>query len=206
MSGRAKLHPQVQRVMPVALHPEILRRILSNRIHVVLLTEPRAARLVPGDMLWVREPLTIPARQPEGGFLDVVYGGDGQLRRLRWPRVLARPGERHLPAEAMPVHASRVTLIVARAQRIRLQQIGTDDAVGAGVMVEPEGYGNPLAHEQYFGSVAEAFGRMWDCALGGRAIGLLAWTCNPEVTQLDVKTVMRNVADLVPGLGAGAAR
>jgi hypothetical protein len=206
MSGRAMLHPVPQRVMPVALHPEILRRILSNRIRVVLLTEPRAARLVPGDMLWLREPLTIPARQPEGDFLDVVHGGDGQLRRLRWPRVLARPGERHLPAEAMPMHASRVTLIVSRAQRIRLQQIGTDAAVAAGVTVEPEGYGNPLAVDQYFGSAVEAFGHLWDCALGGRAIGPLAWTCNPEVTQLDIKAVMRNVADLVPGLGSGGAR
>lgn len=72
IADRRLLVPEPQRVLPVALHPEILRRTITGRVRLIHLCDRRYARMQPGDMLWVREGLTIPARQPRGDALAVV--------------------------------------------------------------------------------------------------------------------------------------
>lgn len=204
------IHPAPQRVLSIVLAPEVLRRVIAGRVRLVHVPDARYARLRPGDMLWVREPLTIPARQPGGGYLGVTYGGDGQYRELRWPRPLARPSPGWLPAQAMPVHASRLTLRVLGVRDMRLQQISEDEAIAAGVDIEPDGrFCNPLVHNyhgQVFDSATEAFGRMWDCVLNADAIGPHGWPSNPEVVALEFTAVARNIAALVPGIGNGGVR
>ena len=76
LAERRLLTPEPQRVLPVTLHPEILRRAITGRVRLIHLTDRRYARMQPGDMLWLREGLTIPVRQPRGDALAVVYGGE----------------------------------------------------------------------------------------------------------------------------------
>lgn len=109
----------------------------------------------------------------------------------------------------MPVHASRLTLVVQSVHEMRLQQITEDEAVAAGVELEGEGFGNPLVHShhgQVFAQAPEAFGRMWDCALGPEAIGPHGWCANPEVVAIRFRAIARNVVRLFPGLGSGGVR
>lgn len=204
------IHPEPQRVLSITLHPEILRRVTAGRVRRLLVPDSRFARLHPGDMIWVREGLTIPARQPRGDYLGVVYGGSGEYRDLRWPSALARPSRGWLPPEAMPVHASRLTLLVRDVTEMRLQQITEDEAIAAGVDIEGgDRYGNPLVANltgQYFDTAVEAFGRMWDCALGAESLGPKAWGCNPEVVALEIRAIARNLASLIPGVGKGGVR
>lgn len=209
MADRRLLIPEPQRVMPVSLHPEILRRTITGRVRLIHRPDRRYARLQPGDMLWVREGLTIPARQPRGDALAVVYGGDGTHKEIHWPRAIARPSTGWLPAQAMPVHASRLTLVVTSVTEMRLQQITEDEAIAAGIELDAGGFGNPLVHShhgQVFAQAPEAFGRMWDCALGPEAIGPHSWTVNPEVTAIGFRAIARNVVRLFPGLGSGGVR
>jgi len=210
MADRRLMMPEPQRVLPVSLHPEILRRAITGRVRLMCLTDRRYARMQPGDMLWVREGLTIPARQPCGDALALVYGGDGSHMEIRWPRALARPSPGWLPGQAMPVHASRLTLVVTSVSEMRLQQITEDAAIAAGVELEAGGgFGNPLVHGhhgQVFSDATEAFGRMWDCALGPEAIGPHAWSGNPEVVAIGFRAVARNIARMFPGLGSGGVR
>lgn len=209
-TDRRLLTPEPQRVLPVALHPEILRRVLCGRVRRIHLTDRRYARLQPGDMLWVREGLTIPKRQPRGDGLSLVYGGDGTQREIRWPRAIARPSAGWVPSQAMPVHASRLTLVVQSVHEMRLQQITEDAAIAAGVEIEPgRGFGNPMVHShhgQVFDDATDAFGRLWDCTLGPEALGAQAWSANPEVVAIEFRAIARNIARLFPGLGTGGVR
>lgn len=200
------IQAEPQRVLPIILHPEIQRRIVAGRVRVVHQTGKRYARLEPGDALWVRETLTIPHRQSGGDWLSVVYNGDGARKDLRWPKVIARPSDGKLPPSAMPVHASRLTLIVTSVREMRLQQISEISAVSAGVDMELGGFANPLRQNQVFEHAAEAFGRMWDCALDTAALTNACWTVNPEVIEIGIRAIARNIADLVPGLGHGGVR
>lgn len=202
--------PEPQRTLPLTVHPEIVRGVMCGRIRLLFVpTAQKFALLQPNDMVWVREPLFIPPRQSGQGMLDVVYGSDGAQRSLVWPRALARPalGQR-LPPSAMPVHVSRLTLVVASAVTMRLQQLDEQDALEAGVLLERDGFSNPLAlsGQQLFHAAHEAFGHFWDCALGADAMGPNAWTCNPEVVALRFRAIARNISDLVPGIGRGGAR
>ena len=199
------IQAEPNRVLPIILHPEILRRIIAGRVRIIHQTSKRYARLEPGDALWVREGMHIP-RQEGGDWLSVVYGGDGARKDIRWPKVIARPSEGNVPPNGMPVHASRLTLIVTSVREMRLQQISEISAVAAGVDMELGGFANPLRHNQVFEHAAEAFGRMWDCSLDTSALGNTCWTVNPEVVEIGIRAVARNIANLVPGLGSGGVR
>ena len=199
------IQAEPSRVLPIILHPEILRRIIAGRVRIIHQTNKRFARLEPGDALWVREGMHIP-RQKGADWLSVVYGGDGARKDIRWPKAIARPSEGSVPPNGMPVHASRLTLIVTSVREMRLQQVSEISAVAAGVEIELGGFANPLRHNQVFEHAAEAFGRMWDCALDTSALTNSCWTVNPEVVEIGIRAVARNVADLVPGLGSGGVR
>lgn len=199
------IQAEPQRVLPIILHPEILRRIIAGRVRIIHQTNKRYARLEPGDALWVREGMHIP-RQQCGDWLSVVYTGDGGRRDVRWPKVIARPSAGKLPPSAMPVHASRLTLIVTSVREMRLQQISEISAVSAGVDMELGGFANPLRQNQVFHNAAEAFGRMWDCALHASEPENSFWLANPEVIEIGIRAIARNIADLVPGLGHGGVR
>lgn len=200
------IQAEPRRMLPITLNTEIQRRIVAGRVRVVHQTDKRYARIEPGDALWVREGLTIPHRQAGGDWLSVVYGADGAREDIRWPKVIARPSTEKLPPSAMPVHASRLTLIVTSIREMRLKQIDEISAVSAGVDMELGGFSNPLRHNQVFENAAEAFGRMWDCALDASDLGSSCWTANPEVVEIGIRAVARNIADLVPGLGSGGVR
>ena len=200
------IQAEPNRVLPIILNPEIQRRIVAGRVRIVHQIRKRYARLEPGDALWVREGLTIPHRQAGGDWLSVVYGGDGARKDVRWPKVIARPSADKLPPSAMPVHASRLTLIVTSVHEMRLQQISEHSAVAAGVDMELGGFANPLRQNQVFENAAEAFGRMWDCALDASELDSSFWAANPEVLEIGIRAVARNIADLVPGLGHGGVR
>jgi len=194
------------RVLPIALHPEIVRRIIAGRIRTIHHTCMRFDRLVSGDALWVREWLTIPRCQTGENWLTVVHDGDGVSRDIRWPKVIARPSQGRLPASAMPVHASRLTLIVTAVRVMRLHAVSEISAVAAGVDIDLGGFANPLHANQFFPTAAEAFGRMWDCALDGDAFNKAWWMLNPEIVEIGIRAVARNIADLVPGIGSGGVR
>jgi hypothetical protein len=196
--------PEPQRVLPVHLHPEILRLIMASRVRVLHLHARAFSRLIEGDMLWVREGLTIPRQQPGGDMLRVIYGGDGQEGMVNWPRSIVRPSAHRVPAEGMPLQASRLTLVVQSAAMMRLHQIEADDAVAAGVQMESGGYENPLGFGAVFETAAEAFGRMWDWEHGMDQRH--SWACNPEVVQIRFRAIARNVGRLVPALGSGGVR
>ena len=196
--------PEPQRVLPVSLHPEILRMAMASRVRVLHLHGREYARLEAGDMLWVREPLTIPRNQPGGDAMQVVYGGDGQEGMVNWPRSIAKPGGGRVPAEGMPMHASRLTLVVFDVATIRLHQVTEDDAIAAGVELDPQGFGNPLGFGGVYDRPLEAFGRMWDGVQG--AASRHSWAVNPEVVQIRFKAIARNVGRLVPALGSGGVR
>lgn len=196
--------PEPQRVLPVQLHPELLRLIMASRVRVLHLPGREYARLAEGDMLWVREALTIPRRQPGSGLFHVLYSAGQQEAWIEWPRSIARPKAHRVPAEGMPLQASRLTLVVAGASTIRLQQITDDDALAAGVQLEGGGFENPLGFGAVFDSAQEAFGRMWDWQNG--MTERHSWACNPEVVQIRFKAIARNAARLVPGLGSGGVR
>jgi len=202
------IQPEPQRVLPVTLHGALVPRIIAGRVRLIHLTGARARNLSPGDMLWLREPLKIPKRQPGGDHLAVTYFGETFPVHLRWPRALARPSPGTLPAEAMPVHCSRLTLVASRVTPMRLQQITDDEAIMAGVelALAPVAFCNPLVEGQCFEYPAEAFGHLWDCALGAAALGPDCWTANPEVVAVEFRARSRNIAQLVPGLGSGGAR
>jgi len=159
------IQAEPNRVLPIDLNSEIQRRIVAGRVRVVHQTGKRYAHLEPGDALWVREGLTIPHRQSGGDWLSVVYTCDSAPKDLRWPKVIARPSEGKLPPGAMPIHASRLSLIVTSVRQMRLQHISENSAVTAGVDLELGGFANPLRQNQVFEHASEAFGRMWDCAL-----------------------------------------
>lgn len=201
-----KIQAEPTRVLPIALHPEIVRRIIAGRIRIIHHACKRFDRLEPGDALWVREWLTIPRRQTGGNWLTVVNDGDGVSRDIRWPKVIARPSQGRLPASAMPVHASRLTLIVTSVQVLRLHAVSEISAVAAGVDIELGGFANPFQDSQCFSTAIDAFGRMWDCTLDGNAFYKLSWMLNPEVVEIGIRAVARNIADLVPGLGSGGVR
>jgi|GEM_PF-3003929 len=202
--------PEPQRVVSATLHPEILRRVISGRIRRIHVPDRRFSRLTVNDMIWVREGLTIPIRQPDGDALSVIYGGDGSHKEIRWPRALARPSAGWLAPQAMPVHASRLTLVVQAVEEMRLQQITEDAAIAAGVDIEPVGgFSNPMVHSyhgQVFETAAEAFGRLWDCTLYPDMPDPLTWASNPEVVAIEFRAIARNVARLFPALGSGGVR
>lgn len=199
------IQAEPNRVLPIILHPEILRRIIAGRVRIIHETSKRYARIESGDALWVREGMHIP-RQETGDWLSVVYGGDGARKEVRWPKVIARPSEGNVPPTGMPVHASRLTLIVTSVREIRLQQISEISAVAAGVDMELGGFANPLRHNQVFEHAAEAFERMWDCAHHYAPQNGPSFASNPEVVEIGIRAVARNIADLVPGLGFGGVR
>jgi hypothetical protein len=197
--------PEPQRVLPVILHPEIHRMVMASRVRIVHLHGRSYGQLSEGDMLYVREGLTLPKKQPGGDMLRVVYGNDGAEALVRWPRAIAAPSVAHVPPAGMPMQVSRLTLVVTEVARMRIQQIDPDEAIAAGVKWEHTGgYSNPLGMAAPVDSAVEAFGRLWDAA---NSYDLrVGWAANPEVTQCRVRAIARNVCDLVPGLGTGGAR
>lgn len=202
------IHPEPSRILPAELDPEIQRLIVAGRVSVVHITEPRARHLQPGDMVWVREGLTFPAQQPGGDWLAVVYGSDARRELIRWPAAIARPQAKWLPASAMPVHASRLTLIVRAVREMRLQQVDEQHAIAAGVAIERDGYVNPLpVHDAaVHADWRQAFGGMWDCMRSTDTLRGGAWSDNPEVTQIRFDAFARNVGDMATGIGSGGAR
>lgn len=205
------------RVLPVTLEAALVPRVMAGRVRLIHIPgrdgETAALRLSKGDALWVREGVKIGntgrAVAFGAGHVGVRYLNDPVMQMRRWPSALARPPLGWLEADRLPLYLSRLTLIVRRVQRIRLQQIDEASALLAGVELDRHGFLNPL-QGGCFGAVYdtahEAFGHFWDCALGSRALGPHAWTCNPEVTQVEFSAVARNITDLVPGLGFGGVR
>jgi hypothetical protein len=196
--------PDPQRVLPVILHPEILRLVMASRVRVLHLAGRAYARLSEGDVLWVREGMHLPVRQPGGDVLRVVYGGSGAERLVPWPRGIKAPGPGAVPPAGMPVQMSRLTLVVTQMARMRIQQIEEADAIAAGVLIEGAGFCSPLSDLLPVPGAVEAFGRMWDAVCGFDL--RLGWAVNPEVTQVHIRAIARNVGDLVPGLGKGGVR
>lgn len=201
-----RMQAEPRRVLSIDLLPDIQRRILSGRVRVVVQAGKRFERLEVGDALWVREALRIPASGPGGHWLRVCYEIDGERRDIRWPRAIARPSSGRLPAIGMPMVASRLTLIVTSLRKARLHQISEDAAVAAGVDLERGGFSNPLRADQVFEDVTEAFGRMWDCMVAPSDIGRLCWAENPEVVEIGIAPIARNIGDLVRGVGHGGVR
>jgi hypothetical protein len=196
--------PEPQRVLPVILHPEILRMVIASRVRLLHLVGRQYANLSEGDMLWAREALVVPNRQPGGDVVRVIYSSCGNERLVPWPRGIAKPGYGTVPPAGMPLHLSRLTLVVTEMARMRIQQIDEDEAVQAGVSIEARGFNNPLGTAEPVATAHEAFGRMWDAAV--QFDHRIGWTVNPEVTQVHVRAIARSVTDLVPGLGSGGVR
>lgn len=189
------------RTLPVEIPIPLRNHIFAGRVRVLHLPGPRAASLQPGDCLWVREMFRVLPAGP--GLIDVSYG-TLRVRGIRWPAVLPRPAAGvHMP-EAMPVHLSRLTLIVVSARTIRLQHVGEDEACAAGVIPHPHGFGHVWAPDADWSGAVEAYGRMWDHWHGNA--GREGWAVNPEVREIAFRAVARNIGDLVPGMGHGGAR
>lgn len=184
------------RTMPVDLPAAMVRGVISGRIRLLHLPGPRAAMIGPGDCLWVREQYRVYPAGP--GRLDVLYGAE-RMRGVRWPAALTQPSAGAHVAEAMPVQLSRLTLVVHAARTIRVQQVGGDDAIAAGVVINPTGFGHPWADEADWPSAVEAFAHMWDI-VATRA-SRHGWAANPEVRQVSFRAVARNIGDLVAGAG-----
>ena len=184
------------RAMPVDISIPVRNQILAGRVRMLHLPGPRAAFLQTGDCLWVREMFRV---LPSGaGLIDVTYGSE-QVRSIRWPAVLPRPSIGvHMP-EAMPVHLSRMTLIVLMARTIRLQQVNEDDACAAGVILHRDGFGHDWAPVAEWPGALEAYGRRWDLWHG--AEGPICWGANPELREITFRAVTRNIGDLLPGIG-----
>lgn len=197
------IQPEPIRTAPVALHPEILRRVVALRIRLIFV-DPAQCRVGEGDALWVQEAFSPSRHQGGGDWLRLRYQMDGAERQVFWPKAKVRPAPGELTrAERMPMPASRYTLHVRAAERIRLQQLTEHQAIDAGVnLAGLNGFEDPLSGGVWL-SAHEAFARMWDRALGGESLGPMCWTCNPEVLALTVRATARNIRELMPGVGSG---
>ncbi|MBR9837052.1 MAG: hypothetical protein GYB50_04060 [Rhodobacteraceae bacterium] len=189
----------VGRKRAVALPPHLVQALPSGRLRRLVLPLAQHRALAAGDALWVREGICVSDHQPRAGELAFSYAGESRRTVVGWPRVIGRPGAGHRPPEAMPVQASRFTLLVDKVEHLRLAQVGELDALAAGVTIEGEGFGAlgyPFMNP--FGSSAEAMVFLFqDLHRPSEE--------NPEVALVEFQAFSRNIAMLiVPGTGGAA--
>lgn len=182
------------RTLAVDIPVQLRKQMLAGRVRMLHLPGQRAACLMPGDCLWVREMFRVLPAGP--GLIDVSYSTE-RVRGIRWPAALPRLAAGvHMP-EAMPVHLSRLTLIVLSARTIRLHHVTEDHACAAGVIPHRDGFGHFWAHDADWPGAVEAYGHMWDQWHGNA--GRESWAVNPAVREVTFRAVTRNIGDLVPG-------
>lgn len=146
--------------------------------------------LAPGDLLWVREGVSVLDTQREPEMLTFCYAGEARRYSVPWPAAIAKPGAGFRPAEAMPVQCSRFSLLLESVDHPRLAQVEDDDALCAGVTLDGPGFG------------ALGFPFMMPFATPLEALQFLfaqhhgVASPNPEVALLRFAAISRNVAAL----------
>lgn len=200
-----RMFQEPRRVSELSVLPCIREGLVSGAVQILHLPPARfLATLERGDMIWLREGYSVEGPRPSApDWLDVAYL-DGSRRRVRWPRALAAPTAGYHSHASMPMHLSRITLVVLAAQRMRLQQVTEEDASLSGVaLAGPDGFRHLAAlGDQAWPSAREAYSVLWELMWGFHQ----GWEANPEVVELRVTTVARCICDLVPGLGHGGVR
>jgi len=131
---------------------------------------------IPGDRLWVREPVGIHCRPEDGLEGYCVYRADFP----DGPDVTFEP--HWTPAMHMPRWASRITLEITGVRVQRLQEISDVDmrAEGIDFLLEPDG--RPATHYN-----RQSFATLWD-AINGKRAGC-AWAADPWVWAVEFTQV-----------------
>lgn len=192
------------RTLGVEMQPSIVRHLQSGRIRAGVWPVARMESLKEGDALWLREGINVDERRSSAQSLALRYFGDCRVYEVPWPRTHARPAPGLRPADAMPVHASRYTLVVRSNSVIRLSGLDEESAIACGAEYGfgggfvPVGAGPDF---EPFGSAADAIRFLWDSRFGDGAAAK-----NPEVCLIHFRALARNIATLVPGLGKGGVR
>lgn len=180
------------RTMPVNLGPFMAAEIATSRCRTLIQPIKRYRAVSAGDALWVREAITILDRQPRRDEIALTYAGSARKQRMPWPAAFARPGAGHRPADAMPIHVSRYTLMVDQVEHFRLAQVSEETALGAGLRLEGEGYGvHGFDFLKPFEDHVEALGFMHDALIEKRA------EPNPDVAVIHFRAVARNIAQVM---------
>lgn len=137
------------------------------------LMSPTCPYGVPGDLLYVREPIIKTC-------VGVVYVADGHDRA----RIKATPSIH------MPRAESRLTLRVTDVRVQRIQDISNEDAIA-------EGIGTPLDIRY---AAFDGFRPLWDRINAERGHG---WDTNPWVWALSFEVIKKNVDAYIFACGTG---
>ncbi len=191
------MHAEPSRILPISFSGPMVRA-LQDRCKTVTrrLSSSPLARLQPGDLLWVREAIRIPAVNVTPGRLVFYYEADGRERDIRWPNRLAKPLPGPRIPRFMPRELSRITLRVSNVHLERLQDIDPHE-------LYDEGIGSTDYLESANGDARRAFAALWDKLHdkpGER------WADNPEVVAIRFACIRQGVDALIPGLGHGGVR
>jgi len=182
------VRPAPERTKPVNLPHAMVQNLSSGRIRALALPLGQYEHMKRGDLLWVREGVTVADRQRRKDELVLSYAGDARRYHIAWPALLAKPGAGYRPADAMPVQTSRFTLVVDQVERLRLANVTEDDAVAAGAQPDGDGYsalGYPFMKPctSAVDALAFLYGQLHPG--GGR---------NPEVVLIRFHAVAKNIA------------
>lgn len=200
-----------QRVAPLSLHPTLIQGIMSRCVRIVRVPLAELPPLERDDLIWVREAIIVPKRQPAKDHLAVTYLADASRVGVRWPPAIARPGPGMRLADHMPRAASRLTLAVDSYRVLRLHEVDDAAALAMGVLPHPDGgWMNPALHaalydaafEPEFETARDAYQAMWQFIYDAE----IPWIDNSEVAEIQFTATARNIDKLVPGLGSGGVR
>jgi hypothetical protein len=198
--------PVPKRVLPVCLQPLFARAVASGTVTALVVRQGALqARVERDDMLWVRES-TIVSNSAVSGAVRFSYAGKAGEVTLPASRWLSRPAPGYQPSERMPVHASRMTLIVEGVSVHRLHAVPDDLICRAGVTTGYGGYLSALlcpSVAAVFPRPVDAFRGVWSDLMPDPD---LAWDANPEVAVVEFQAVHRNITWLAPGIGRGGVR
>jgi len=154
------------------------------------------SRLRPGNLLWVREAISISGVNVWPNRLAFFYEADNQDCEVPWPKRIAKPAPGHRIPRFMPRELSRLTLRVIHVHQERLQEMQERDCYDEGIGTTP-----------HLGAVGgdprRAFAALWDHLHekpGER------WAENPEVAVVRFACMQRGVDAMIPGLGHGGVR
>jgi len=191
------MHAEPARVLPISFSgPMVLA--LQNHCKTVTrrLASSPLSRLRQGDLLWVREAISISGINVTPNRLAFCYEADKQDCESPWPPRLAKPAPGARIPRFMPRELSRLTLRVIHVHQERLQDMQErncyDEGIGALPQLDAAG-GDPL----------RAFAALWDHLHdkpGER------WAENPEVAVIRFACMQRGVDAMIPGLGHGGVR
>jgi len=191
------MHAEPARVLPIIFSgPMVLA--LQNRCKTVTrrLASSHLSRIRPGDLLWVREAISISGVNVWPNRLAFFYEADKLAGEVPWPKRIAKPAPGTRIPRFMPRELSRLTLRVIHVHPERLQEMQERDCYDEGIGATPH-------LEATGGDPRLAFAALWDHLHdkpGER------WAENPEVAVIRFACMQRGVDAIIPGLGHGGVR